>query len=249
MATFRPNERYAMIAKTRAGKTSLAMVIAGTFAMALSNTNWQIWLLDTKGDPDDLVGWREWGFRNIASPQDQQTSLLKNAVYFRIDTKDPQGNDISVVDQAQAIINAAYERGEVIIIVDEYVSIVPSSRTAGKALLDVFQRGGGRKVGLIGLTQEPVYVPRQLLSQATHLFIFSLTHQYDVDWAKKMCPGYVSPGTRGDPHGFYYKWVDGPVNTWQYYPHQKAWYEDLHIAMPKIPPVAYDPTALKEKVW
>ena len=248
MATFRPNERFAMVAKTRAGKSSLAMVLAGTFAMSLMNTNWQVWVLDTKGDPDDLIGWRQWGFRNIASWRDQETSLVPNAFYFRIDSKDSNGNDIDVSAQAQAIINVAYLRGEVIVVVDEYVSVVPSARNAGKALLDVFQRGGGRKVGLIGLTQEPVYVPRQLISQATHVFLFTLTHTYDIEWAKKICPGYVPPSERGDPHGFYYKWVDGPVNKWQYFAHQKAWYDHMNVAMPR-PPRVTDTDALVTEQW
>lgn len=248
MSTVKPNDRCAFIAKTRAGKTSLAMVLAGTIAIALANTNWQVWMIDTKGDPDDLVGWRKWGFRNIASPRDQETSLLKNAFYFRVDSEDSQGNALSVVDQSQDIISAAYRRGNVLIIVDEYVSVVPSPRSAGAALLDVFQRGGGRKVGLIGLTQEPVYVPRQLLSQATHIFLFTLTHQYDIEWAQKICPGYVPPAERGDPHGFYYKWVDGPVNKWEYYSHQKDWYDSLRIAMPK-PPEIQDQSALVTDVW
>lgn len=247
MAMFKPNERFALIGKTRSGKTSLAMTLSGTFALSLWTTDWQVWMLDTKGDPDDLTGWREWGFRNIASDNDQATSLLKNALYFRIDTKDAQGNDISVVDQCQVIINAAYERGNVILVIDEYVSVVASRQEPGKPLKDVFQRGGGRKVGLIGLTQEPVFVPRQLLSQATHIFLFTLTYDYDIEWAKKICKSYVPPATRGDVHGFWYKWVDGPSNRWQYYPHQKAWYEDLRIAMPKPPQVPAE--GLKSEVW
>lgn len=250
MATFKPNDRYAMIGKTRSGKSLLSMVLAGTMAMALAATPWEVWVLETKGDPNDLVTWRRWGFRNAASPQDQDTSVLKNALYFRIDSKDANGNDVSVKEQAQAIINAAYTRGQVVIVVDEYVSVVMSARSAGAPLLDVFQRGGGRTVGLIGLTQEPVYVPRQLLSQATHVFMFTLTHEYDLDWAKKICPGYVPPSARGDIHGFYYKWIDGPTNEWRYYAHQKAWYNSMGIMLPK-PPALPDtnPGALETPVW
>src|SRR5215472_4173961 len=138
--TFKPNDRYAFVAKTRAGKTSLATVLAGTLAMSLMNTDWEVWVLETKGDPNDLVAWRQWGFRNFASTKDQSTSLVNNAFYFRIDSKDSMGRDLDVVAQAQAIINAAYLQGNKVVVVDEYVSIVPSSRSAGKPLLDVFQR-------------------------------------------------------------------------------------------------------------
>jgi hypothetical protein len=238
-----------MIAKTRAGKSMFAMVLAGTMAMSLMGTDWEVWVLDTKGDPADLVGWRKWGFRNYVSKRDQETSLVDNAFYFRIDTKDSNGNDISVSDQCQRIINAAYIRGHVIICIDEYVSVIQSSRNPGKPLLDVFQRGGGRQVGLIGLTQEPVYVPRQLLSQATHIFLFTLTHTYDIEWAGKICPGYIPPGDQGYPHGFYYKWIDGPTNTWKFYRHQQDWYKEVTVTLPKPIPASVTPDAEITSVW
>ena len=215
------------------------MVLAGTMAIALANTDWEVWLITTKGDPNDLVAWREWGFRNIVSDEDRQTTILPNALYFRLDVKDSQGNEVTQKGQAQSIFQAAYNRGginspaRVLVVVDEYVSVVESTKNAGQPLLDIFQRGGGRTVGLIGLTQEPVYVPRQLISQATHLFIFTLTHQYDIKYVKTICPNYVPPASRGDIYGFWYKWVDGPTDEWIYYPSQRQWYNDLKIAMPK----------------
>jgi hypothetical protein len=248
VATFRPNERYAFVGKTRSGKTAMAMVVAGTLAMSLLNTRWQVWVLTTKGVDEDLMGWRLWGARNMASAKDQQTSIITNFFYFRVTSKDANGNSIDVIEQCQAIINEAYLRGTVIVVVDEYVSVVASTRNAGRPLLDVFQRGGGRNVGLIGLTQEPVYIPRQLVSMATHAFMFTLSHPYDIKWAQTICDTYVPPSTRGDPYGFYYKWIDGPSNKWQYYPHQQAWYDDLKIAMPKPPPVT-TPEATKTNVW
>ena len=248
MATFRPNERYAFVGKTRSGKSRLGMVVAGTLAMSLLNTQWQVWVLTTKGDPDDLVAWRTWGARNIASAKDQQTTIVTNFFYFLVEPKDQQGNDLTVAGQCQGIINAAYMRGTVIIVIDEYVSVVESTRNPGKALKDVFQRGGGLNVGLIGMTQEPVYIPRQLLSMATHQFLFNLTHQYDIEWARKIYKTYIPPAERGDVHGFYYKWVDGPTGKWEYYKHQKAWYDSLRIAMPR-PPETVTVEALKTEVW
>jgi len=223
------------------------MVLAGTMAIALRNTDWQVWMLTTKGDPNDLVDWRKWGFRNYAAPKDRETTLLPNALYFRIDVKNAKGEDVSQIDQAQRIFNAAYLRQRVICIVDEYVSVVTSTRNAGQSLLDIFQRGGGRTVGLIGLTQEPVYVPRQLISQATHIFLFTLTHTYDIKYASTICPNYIPPSTRGDPYGFYYKWVDGPSNEWMYYQNQKEWYKDLGIAMPK--PIEVPPQGLQTQIY
>jgi hypothetical protein len=228
-----PNERFALIGKTRSGKTALAMVLAATFARSLGNP-WEVWWIDTKNDPKDLKQLRAWGFRNVASDEDRQTSLLTNALYYIVnsDAKDSDDTKQSVVAKCQAIFRAAYERKHVIVVVDEYVQCVPSSRNAGDALLDIFQRGGGRNVGLIGLTQEPVYVPRQLLSQATHQVIFSLTHAYDIKYVKAMEPQYESPIKMGDPYGFWWKWVDGNGEV-TYFPNQRVWFDTLRVAMPR----------------
>ncbi|MGH3238681.1 MAG: hypothetical protein ACRDOH_36585, partial [Streptosporangiaceae bacterium] len=210
----RPNDRYAIIAKSRAGKTALAAVIAGTFARALSPP-WEVWISETKHDPADVAMFRKWGARNAASERDLASSALPNFKYFVLE----KDGDKSVVDQVQDLCEAAYARKHVLLVLDEYVSSVPSTRSAGESLLNVFQRGGGRNVGLIGLTQEPVYVPRQLISQATHLFIMSLTFNHDIVYVRKLNPAYVPPIKMGDPYGFYYQYIDGGGEL-VYYPNQ-----------------------------
>lgn len=236
ISLLKPNERYAFVGKTRSGKTALAMVLAGTFARTLSEP-WEVWWIDTKNDPADLRALRKWGFRNAASQQDRavESGGLRNAIYFRVDSKDSKGNDIDVVDQCQAIFAMAYQRKHVLVVIDEYVHCVYSKVTAGKALLDIFQRGGGRQVGVIGLTQEPVYVPRQLVSQATHIILLSLTYEADIKYVRNLCPIYEPPIKVGDPYGFYWSWVDGHAE-WDYYKDQTIWFEQLQIAKPVNPP-------------
>ena len=231
-AQLKPNERYALVGKTRSGKTALAMVLAGTFARTLSEP-WEVWWFDTKNDPKDLKALRAWGFRNAASERNENAGGLKNALYFMIVE---EANGPSTVDQVQALCDRAYKRGHVIIVIDEYVQAVPSIKNAGQALLNVFQRGGGKNVGLIGLTQEPVYVPRQLISQATHLCLLSLTFEADIKYVRNLCPVYEPPIKVGDPYGFYWSWVDGN-GEWDYYENQQVWFSKLNAAkpIPKIP--------------
>lgn len=231
VAVLNPNERYAFVGKTRSGKTALAMVLAGTYARAL-DPPWEVWWIDTKNDPKDLAALRRWGFRNAMSLEDRETSAVPNAVYFRVPSKDEEGYDISTVMQVQYILSMAYERGHIIVVIDEYVQAVPSKRSAGSALLDVFQRGGGKNVGIIGLTQEPVDVPRQLLSQATHLVLFTLTYEYDKQYITKMVKEYEPPIKMGEPHGFWWKWVDGDGEV-TFFPNQKQWYDTVSIALPR----------------
>jgi len=225
-----PNERYAIVGKTRSGKTRLAMVIAGTFAQALK-APWEVWWIDTKNDPNDLKALRAWGFRNAVSAEDKKgTGGLPNAYYFKV--VEQEGVQDSVIDQVQQIIDDAYKRHNVLLVIDEYAHVTPTTVNAGRALLNVFQRGGGVNVGIIGLTQEPVYVPRQLLSQATHLVLFSVTFQADIDYLRKMYKAYVPPLEAGYPHGFYWRWIDG-AGAWDFYPDQMQWYENLNVALPR----------------
>ena len=228
IAQLKPNDRYALVGKTRSGKTMLAMVLAGTFARALPPP-WEVWWLDTKNDPKDLKDLRKWGFRNAASEQDLTTSMIRNAKYFYIESNE-EHYDPSTVEQVQEICRLAYSRKKVIVVIDEYVQAVPSQRNAGDALLNIFQRGGGRDVGLIGLTQEPKYIPRQLISQATHSVLLSVTYGYDVEYLQAIDKAYQSPNKLGDPYGFWWRWNDGGGEL-TYYPNQKVWYEQVKVAM------------------
>lgn len=239
VAQLLPNDRYALLGKTGSGKTALGMVLAGTFARALP-WPWEVWWVDTKNDPKDLAALRKWGFRNAASEQDRGTyGAQPNALYFRIASTDGHGKDLSTVDQAQTLFAEAYKRRKVLVVVDEYTQVVPSSRSAGKPLLDIFTRGRGVDVGLIGHTQEPVYVPRQLISQASHQIFLTLTHAYDVKYVKGLEPVYEPPARLGDKYGFFWKHVDGTGEV-TYYPNQRVWYDNLQVRLPTPPD--QDPT-------
>ena len=231
VAQLKPNERYAFVGKTRSGKTALAMVLAGTFARTLP-APWEVWWFDSKNDPKDLAALRKWGFRNASSDEDRRPEAggLTNAKYYII--KETSGGP-STVDQIQALCAQAYSQGHVILVIDEYVQAVPSIKNAGKDLLNVFQRGGGKQVGIIGLTQEPVYVPRQLISQATHVCLLSLTYENDIKYVRNLCPVYEPPIKVGDPYGFYWSWVDGN-GEWDYYQNQSVWFNQLQASKPKV---------------
>lgn len=231
VALLKPNDRFALVGKTRSGKTRQAMLLAGTFARILP-APWEVWWIDTKGDPDDIKELRKWGFRNAVSAADRapESGGLKNALYFHIEAVGH--SELSVPDQAQAVFRKAYQRTHVIVVVDEYVQVVYSKVSAGKDLLDIFQRGGGRKIGLIGLTQEPVYVPRQLLSQATHICLFTVSYENDIKYVRNFCPQYVPPLKLGDPHGFYWSHVDGH-GDWDYYENQGEWWAHVNASKPR----------------
>jgi hypothetical protein len=204
------------------------MLLAALWARSLP-APWQVWWLDTKGDPKDIRALRSWGFRNALDAKDLATTRIPHARYWAI----RGGKGASPIwEQAQVIMRLAYETHKVIVVVDEYTQVVPSNRNTGGSLKDIFTRGRGLDVGIIGLTQEPVFVPRLLLSQASHQVLFTVTYQYDVDYLRKMDRQYKEPIKMGDKYGFWWKWVDGHGQM-VYYRNQAAWYDSLYIGLPK----------------
>jgi hypothetical protein len=212
---FSSSDRFALIGKTGCGKTFATTLLATLLLPwqypSKSKKPWQIWFVDTKGDPVDLRRLREWGFLPVTKAPADWPRVIYSV--RPIDLND----ELSVAKQVQQICWRASRRGNVLIIIDEYVSCVMSARSTGAGLKNVYQRGRGLRVGTIGGTQEPVGIPRQLASQATHLFLFNVTYLHDQTWCNELCPSFGEGPP--DKHGFWYRWLDGPKSEskWTYY--------------------------------
>lgn len=214
-----PWDRYAFVAKTRAGKTFATIILLSLLLPwewpPRGRVPWQVWWIDTKGDRKDAAMLAKWGYQ----PPSKVDAKIYPRLIFKVRSTDPS-DELSVAKQVQAIAWRASRRGHVLLIIDEYVSCVLSQRSMGAGLKNVAQRGGGLRVGLIGGTQEPVGIPRQLISQATHAFLSHVTYMRDVEWCQGLCPIYPDNGPP-DQHGFYYRWLDGPpgsyASEWHYY--------------------------------
>ena len=203
-----PNHRYSIIGKTGSGKTIFTIVLV-CLLVGPDDPVWEVWWLDSKRDPRDQALLRKWGFGRTKSR--------------KLIVLDPADGPIPV--QANDLAAKAIARKNVLIVHDEYKHQCQSSIKAGYGIEDCHLRGRGLNVGQCGETQEPVYVPRQLLSQATHLYLFDLTYPKDIQYARTLCATYERPP---DPYGFYYCHIDGDA-VWRYYPHVKAWYDTITL--------------------
>lgn len=231
-----PNQRFAEVGKTRSGKTRHAMALA-SILVPRESRDWEAWWIDTKNDPKDWKSLAEWGFRVDEKKRDffglWKPNKSSPRKLFILSGGNPHA-------QSEEIIGNAYRQGGVIVIVDEYVQVVKSAQVAGEELLNVFQRGGGRDVGLIGCTQEPVYVPRQLLSQATHQFLFNVSFPRDIQYLQELYSGYIRPTrlpiedhenwghTKRSEHlhGFYHVAVDYDGEG-HYFQDQYQWFKTI----------------------
>lgn len=220
------NQRYAIVAKTGAGKTRFAMVLASLLVPEGNKEGWETWWIDTKGDRDDWNELAQFGFVDQAErkhrflPGVTRKPEKSNRKLFRVDPhKGP------IWEQAQELFNNAYNHQGVLVVVDEYTQVIKNQINPGEGLMNIFTRGRGLDVGIIGMTQEPVYVPRQLLSQASHQFLLSVTYPRDIYYLKQMYSEYEPPVWRGDRYGFYHIAVDYDGLA-AYYHHQRHWFDN-----------------------
>ncbi len=218
MITYTPAQRYAILGKSRSGKTRYIILLSCTL-VPYGDPDWEIWWLDTKHDPDDIDELIRWGFVDWDSDSPSNRRIITLV-----------GSDQEVYEQAQDISREALARGGVFIVYDEYDHVCKNTVDAGPAVRDVHKRGGGLDVGSAGGVQEPVRVPRYLFSQANHLAIFSLTHLRDIKIARELNPRYAPgwpevPDTVPHDHGFWLKWLEGHGRdgTWAYWRHIAEW--------------------------
>jgi len=229
-----PWDRYALIGKTGCGKTSFATMLCCSM-IPVHYGEWECHWLDTKGDPADIKRLLEWQFIHVDDwRRDVPRKYQRwNRIYWPIREKP----EATVVEQSQTVIGRLLARSQmrgrrghsnVLIVIDEYVHVVLGPRNPGRNLHDAFKTGRGRRLGIIGCTQEPVYVPRQLMSQAGHAFLFDLHLADDIKKVQGWHEGYERPTLLGDKHGVWHSYLDDN-HPWRYYSGQRAWY-DLHVA-------------------
>lgn len=205
-----PWERYALVAKTGAGKTTTGTCLACKLVPPTKQEakGWQAWWIDSKGDPKDLQRLYRWGFRIDDKESTRRIFVVRDS-----------GSGPSIHEQVEAICAAALKGHGVLVIVDEYVHVVKNQQQAGTQLLNVFQRGRGLDVGILGFTQEPVFIPRQLISQASHILLGDLSYPKDIERAREYIPEYDRPPNK---HGFYHGAIDYD-GEWSYWPNVQAW--------------------------
>lgn len=223
-----PSDRFAVFGKTGSGKTKFSLTLATHIAREVNRTAqtpWQVWWLDTKNDPTDVERLRKWGYTRVKQ-LDHDKVDEDGAWSYRYFLLVPSENSDDLVPQAQKVIRSALKHKNVLLVVDEYTQVVMSTRMPGKDLKDLFTRGRGLRTGIIGQSQEPTYIPRQLASQATHLFLFDLSLPADIEWARSFCPQYRRPQQMGSKYGFWYCPLDGEAQ-WFFFDHEKDFYEQV----------------------
>jgi energy-coupling factor transporter ATP-binding protein EcfA2 len=226
-----PWERFALVGKTGCGKTTTGTALACSLVPPTRREakGWEIWWLDSKGDMKDIARLFSWGF----VPSGARTDSARRIFFLREKEKMVKGrlelDGPTIHEQMERVCSAALRRHGVLLVVDEYSHVVKNRQDAGRELLNVFQRGRGLDVGLLGFTQEPVFIPRQLISQASHIFLHDISYPLDQERAREYLPEYVRPSKAyGHKHGFFHGAIDFD-GDWTYWSNIQAWL-DGHVS-------------------
>jgi len=157
----KPNEHCFFTGMTQSGKTTAAMEY-------LKNEETQIYVLDTKGK----FNWKVNNTHELIVINDfdkfSKHNKTKRKVVYR-----PVWEQLNI-DYYNAFFEFCMKRQKCIILVDEAMQVCPSANKIPEWYKGALTRGMELNVGVWSLSQRPSKIPSEIISEATHYFIFRL---------------------------------------------------------------------------
>jgi len=179
------NERVYIVGKTRSGKTFLARHLLRPVRRLI--------VADPKAG---LASWglQDWNHETIRSFEEGEDVRLRIV-------PEP-GQDLEQFwDEALWMV---YEVGDCVLYIDEAYLLTEGNRYP-QSLMFIWTTGRERDIGAFSVSQRPRHIPKYLISEAEHFFVFRLLIEED----RKYVAGFthaamVAPIPRDDSHGFWY---------------------------------------------
>lgn len=187
-----------VVGTTNSGKTTLAKAWVRELQRLYPNV--PLHVLDSKGQ-QDFAGWP--GIVAQQAPPRPLTYGTAHAVQVWRPDFD------SLLDYDAWFDTLFYTPGPSITLVDELSSLTRRDGTAPDSFQKLMKQGRGKGKHVINLTQELVKIPRQVVTQTTHVFRFRLVGEYDPRIGNRLVrreSGAVEPTHK---HGFFYARTDG----------------------------------------
>lgn len=186
------NDRTAIFGQTGSGKTFLA-------AYLLRNVR-RLVVFDPKGMLRGEWGLEEWS--------DKTRDRLLNGDPIRVRVAAPLDGGWS------PYLWDIYNAGDVVLYVDEMYGVVPIGKRPPDALNALYTRGRELGIGVMAVSQRPLWIPKQMISESTWFFGFRLLLESDRrELAEIMGPEAMEPIK--DRYGFltfHAEW-DAPIYT------------------------------------
>lgn len=160
----------------------------------------RVWVLDTKG----TLEWRE-------VPKDQQVTITRlvdlKAVNVPKVIYKPEPEEM-LEEFYNAFFKAAYFARNLIVWIDEAMSVCPSPHKIPEYYKAILTRGRELKVSAWSLTQRPTGIPQIIISESTHIFAFDLNMPQDrakIAEVSGATEFYAKPSSKSKTrYGFWY---------------------------------------------
>ena len=189
-----PGQHVLIIGQNRSGKSTLASRIAGAWSRVL--------VLDPKLDPAAVLP-----NSHIAIGVADALAHLPDRVVYRPTPAELDDLPGAFDELVRKVMVAGGGHG---IVLHEVADVAPGR--AARWLRTAWMQGGGLGVPVVSCTQRPFWIDRLALSEARHVFLFTLTDPDDRERAARLLGRHADdlPNTP-EPHGFYYRGLDGLV--------------------------------------
>ena len=183
------DERVYIVGKTKTGKTFLTRHLLRSVPRLV--------VIDPK---NELTGWglEEWNAETIKAFEEGEDIQLRVG---------PEPVE-DIVRYWNDILWTIYEVGDCVVFIDEAYLLAEGNKYP-QALMFIWTAGRTREIGAFSISQRPRFIPKYLISEAEHVFVFRLRIEDDRKYVASFThAAMVNPIPREDPHGFYYIGLD-----------------------------------------
>lgn len=170
------NDRVFVCGATGSGKT----VFVKTALLHLYN---RVIFQDHKLENNDLLSK---GFVLVNTTNQVLEQMAANPL-FKILYQPLSNNEQGYLDDFNRLCEIVYKTGNCALIVDE-AGYYTTAHSIEHYHREIMTRGRSRGVGIVNLTQRPMWINNLLISEAQHLFVFVLNLDKDIQKLKGVLP-------------------------------------------------------------
>jgi len=174
--SIKSNDRVFVCGATGSGKTEFVKT-------ALLHLYQRVVFQDHKIENNDLLSR---GFV-LANTPDQMLELMNANPVFKILYQPLSNDEQGYLDDFNRICEILYKFGNCTLIVDE-ASYYCTGHSIEHYHRELMTRGRSRGVGVVNLTQRPMWINNLIISEAQHLFVFVLNLDKDIQKLKGVLP-------------------------------------------------------------
>ena len=175
----KPDERVTIVGATGSGKSWAAMQLQRSLKLPIPFVNFDSKHSNTVSRFSDRI---------ITTPEDlDRVGKWPNKEFERVCYRTPwDASEDEISDTANNICRWCYQRTHIGFYGDEFTEIAPGI-TAPRYVRGVAVRGRERTVPLWAASQRPVGIPKVLISESDHYFVFQLRDRADRDRIAQAC--------------------------------------------------------------